>query len=82
MAIKLHDAETRLKALIDAAQAGEEVYISNGDAGSVLLVPCQAPAATQPSAPRRPGRLRGKIRISNEFDAADDEIADLFEDGT
>jgi antitoxin (DNA-binding transcriptional repressor) of toxin-antitoxin stability system len=80
-AINIQEAETRLKALIDAAQAGEDVYISNGEAGIVQLVPCQAPTATQTGAPRRPGRLRGKIRISDEFDAADDAIADLFEDG-
>jgi hypothetical protein len=58
----LRTGETRRKALIDAAQAGEEADISNGDAGSIQLVPCQAPSAPQASAPRRPGRLRGKIK--------------------
>ncbi len=80
-AITVQDAETRLKALMDAAQAGEDVFISNGEAGIVQLVPCQAPTLAQTGAPRRPGRLRGRIRIGDQFDAADDAIADLFEDG-
>ncbi len=60
----LRTGETRRKALIDAAQAGEEVDISNGDAGSVQLVPRLAPAAPQASAPLRPGRLRGKVKTT------------------
>jgi len=38
-----------------------------------------APAAVQ--ACREPGRLKGAIQMTDDFDTCDDEIADLFDSG-
>jgi antitoxin (DNA-binding transcriptional repressor) of toxin-antitoxin stability system len=79
LAIELHEARSRLKALIDAARSGEEVYISAGESGAVRLTPCDAPEETMPRPARRPGRLREQIRIAEDFDSVDEAIADSFE---
>jgi hypothetical protein len=39
----------------------------------------ESPAAVQ--ARRKPGRLKGAIQMTDDFDACDDEIADLFDSG-
>jgi PIN domain nuclease of toxin-antitoxin system/antitoxin (DNA-binding transcriptional repressor) of toxin-antitoxin stability system len=79
LAIELHEARSRLKALIDAARSGEEVYISAGESGAVRLTPCDAPEETMPRPARRPGRLREQIRIAEDFDSVDEAIADSFD---
>lgn len=67
------EAKAQLSALVDRAAHGEEVIISKaGKAVAVLLPYSRATAA------RQPGRLRGKIRIADDFDTLPDDIADAF----
>ncbi|WP_242470271.1 type II toxin-antitoxin system Phd/YefM family antitoxin [Allochromatium vinosum] len=74
--MNLSDAQTRLSTLVDAALKGEEVVIANAGEPLVRLVPCH-PRMT----PRQPGRLRGQIRIADDFDDPDEAIVKLFEEG-
>ncbi|MGB5832326.1 MAG: type II toxin-antitoxin system prevent-host-death family antitoxin [Thiohalocapsa sp.] len=70
------DAQTRLLTLVEAALKGEEVLIANAGEPLVRLVPCQPRKM-----PRQPGRLRGQIRIADDFDRPDEAIVKLFEEG-
>ncbi len=77
VSMNLNQAKTALPALVEAALSGEDVVIAKDGKPMVRLVPCQ-----ERKTPRQPGRLRGQIRISDDFDAVDPEIIELFENGT
>lgn len=72
--VNMHEAKSHLSALVQAVLDGEDVVIAKAGRPVVRLVPFQ-----EVQAPREPGRLRGQIRMADDFDAVDDEIADLFE---
>lgn len=60
----MHEAKTHLSRLVKAAAGGEEVIIARNGKPLVRLVPW-APAPAQ----RRPGTLKGKIHMGDDFDA-------------
>lgn len=62
--VNIHEAKTRLSALIEAAEAGKEVIIARAGRPVVRLVAIKAEAVQ-----RRPGAMRGRIRMSADFDA-------------
>jgi prevent-host-death family protein len=72
--INIYDAKTRLSQLVDRAEAGEEIIIARGGRPAARLVPFR-PATVQ----RKPGRLRGRIRMRRSFD--DPLPSDLFDNG-
>jgi prevent-host-death family protein len=61
-ALNLYEAKTRLSALVEQAAAGAEIVIAKNGRPRARLV------ALRPER-RRPGRAKGKIRISRDFDA-------------
>lgn len=61
--VNIHQAKTQFSRLIDLAAAGEEVIIAKSGNPVARLV-----AYTSKNAVRRPGSLRGKIRIKKNFD--------------
>ncbi|OAN48062.1 antitoxin [Paramagnetospirillum marisnigri] len=63
-AINLYEAKTHLSQLVERAAAGEEIIIAKAGRPVARLMPL-APAA----ASRRPGGLKGRIRIAEDFDA-------------
>lgn len=69
--VNIYDAKTRLSQLVDRAEKGEEIVIARGGRPVARLVSLQ-PACVE----RKPGRLRGRIRIARDFDAP--LPADLF----
>lgn len=77
VSMNLHQAKTALPALVEAALNGEEVLIAQDGKPMVRLVPCQ-----EHKTPRQPGRLRGQVRIGDDFAAADAEIIEMFENAT
>jgi antitoxin (DNA-binding transcriptional repressor) of toxin-antitoxin stability system len=77
VSMNLQQARSALPALVEAALNGEEVVIAQDGNPMVRLVPCQVRKT-----PRQPGRLRGQIRIGDDFNAADAEIIEMFENGT
>jgi prevent-host-death family protein len=70
--VSIYDAKSRLSQLVDEAANGREVIIARNGRPVARLVPFQPlPVA------RKPGRLRGKIRIGRDFD--DPLPADWFD---
>lgn len=72
--VNIYDAKTRLSQLVDRAEAGEEIIIARGGRPAAKLVAWRPPPAR-----RKPGRLRGRVRIGRDFDAP--LPPDLFENG-
>ena len=62
--INIHEAKTHLSRLVEEAAAGAEIVIAKNGKPLVRLV---ALAALQK--PRKPGALKGRIRIGKNFDA-------------
>jgi prevent-host-death family protein len=70
----IHEAKTHFSKLVERAAAGEEIVIGKAGKPVARLVPYAAPARPK----RKPGSLRGKIRILPGFDEMDKEIEKLF----
>lgn len=62
--VNIHQAKTQLSRLVDLAAGGEEIIIAKAGNPVARLVPYIAKGAV-----RRPGAMRGKIRIKRNFDA-------------
>jgi len=60
--VNIHDAKTNLSKLLEAVARGEEVVIAKSGRPVAKLVPL-------PRLEKSPGRLKGKIRIAEDFDA-------------
>jgi prevent-host-death family protein len=69
----ISDAKTHLSSLIEKVAAGEEVII--GKAGKPVAKLVRYERSMEP---RRPGALKGKIRIERDFDELPDDIAQAF----
>lgn len=72
--INIHAAKTHLSRLVERAAAGEEIVIAKAGAPMARLVPYRHELR-----PRRPGALAGKVWMSDDFDAPDDEVVRAFE---
>ena len=71
MMLNLYEAKTQLSALVDQAAAGEEILIAKNGKPMAKLVPIRVR--------RTPGRLKGKIWMSDDFDAPlPQDIIDSF----
>ena len=70
--INIYEAKTRLSKLVDRAAKGEDIVIARAGRPVARLVAWRPPAAT-----RKPGRLRGRIRVRRDFDTP--LPADLFD---
>jgi len=75
MVINTHEAKTRLSRLLNQVQDGEEVIIARGNKPLARLVPY---SGCKPV--RKPGYLKGKIRVPDDFDTPlPEEIVASFE---
>ena len=61
--VSLYEAKTQLSALVEEAAAGAEIVIAKNGRPRAKLVPIRDAAR------RRPGRGKGKIWMSADFDA-------------
>jgi len=61
--INIHQAKTHLSRLIEDVANGNEVLIAKGGKPMARLVPLG-----RDDTPRRPGMLKGKLRIAEDFD--------------
>ena len=67
------EAKARLSELVARVQAGEEVIINKAGKPAAVL------RSYQISLPRRrPGTMRGKIRIAPDFDDLPEDVAEAF----
>lgn len=73
--VNVHEAKTHLSRLLDAVDGGAEIVIARSGKPVARLVPFERIRAA-----RKPGYLKGRIRIAEDFDAplAADVVA-LFE---
>lgn len=73
--INIHDAKTQFSKLIEAVSQGERVIIAKAGKPVAELVAIESVPPT-----RKPGSLKGKIKIADDFDAPlPDKILDAFE---
>lgn len=63
--VNIHEAKTNFSKLIDRVlREGEEIIIAKAGRPAAKLVPMSAPKKI-----RKPGALKGKIKIAKDFDA-------------
>lgn len=73
--VNIHEAKTNFSKLIDAVGQGEEIVIAKAGKPAARLVPIE-----QKKAVRKPGALKGKIHIADDFDAPlPDDLQAAFE---
>ena len=75
MTLNLYEAKTQLSSLVDQAAAGAEIIIAKNGKPMAKLVPIRERTE------RKPGRLKGKIWMSKDFDAPMPDIEDAFYNG-
>ena len=70
--VNVHEAKTHLSRLLARVEAGEEIVLSRHGRAVARLVPLAR-------ARRRPGAMKGRIRMARNFDAPlPDAIARAF----
>jgi prevent-host-death family protein len=71
--VNVHEAKTHLSRLLESVEEGEEVIIARAGKPIAKLVPLRTTKT------RRPGGLKGKLRIGKDFDEPlPDDIAASF----
>ena len=70
--INMHQAKTTLSRLVERALAGEEIVIARNGTPLVRLVP-----VAKKVEPRVPGRSKGRVWISPDFEFTEAEIDDF-----
>jgi prevent-host-death family protein len=75
MTLNLHEAKARLSALVEQAADGQEIIIAKYGKPMAKLVPF----ATKTK--RKPGKYKGMIWTSEDFDAPMPDIEDAMENG-
>jgi prevent-host-death family protein len=73
MTLNLYEAKTQLSSLVELAAAGEEIIIAKNGKPMAKLVAIER-------VKRKPGRLKGKIWISPDFDKpmTEQELAEWY----
>ena len=61
--VNVHEAKTHLSRLLERVEAGEEIVVARNGKAVARLVPVGRQV-------RRPGSMKGRIRIRRDFDAA------------
>lgn len=75
--VNTHEAKTNLSKLIDEVQNGAEIVIARANRPVARLVPFGGERR-----PRRPGYLKGKVRVADDFDAPlPPDVVHAFEGG-
>jgi prevent-host-death family protein len=77
MEVNIHEAKTHLSRLLQRVACGEEVTIANAGVPVARLVPVE-----KSQVKRKLGIDKGKIWISDDFDAPAPELEGLFEGET
>jgi prevent-host-death family protein len=76
--VNIHEAKTNLSRLVDQVSGGAEIVIAKAGKPVAKLVPIGRDGRV-----RKPGFLKGKIKIAADFDAPlPAEVLDAFEGRT
>ncbi len=70
------EAKAQLSALLERVQRGEEIVLCRSGKPVARLVPLGREPVD-----RKPGRLRGRIRIREDFEELPEEFSSAFEMG-
>jgi len=73
MTVNIHEAKTNLSKLIALLEKGEDIIIAKAGTPVAKLV------SYRHRSKRTPNLFKGKIEYFEDFDRANEEIADLFE---
>ena len=69
----ISEAKAQLSALVERVMAGQEVIIGKAGKPVAKLVRYEPTEI-----PRKPGALKGKITIADDFDDLPDDVAEAF----
>lgn len=69
--VNIHEAKSKLSQLAEKAWAGDKVVIAKAGKPYLDLIPHKAT-----SQQRKPGRYKGKIKISKDFDQTPIDVID------
>ena len=70
--VNVHEAKTHLSRLLDRVEQGESIVIARNSRPVAKLVPLKR-------ADRTPGRLRGRLRVDDNFDdPLPPDVIDVF----
>ncbi|OWY62349.1 prevent-host-death protein [cyanobacterium TDX16] len=72
--VNIHEAKTHFSKLVERAEAGEDIVIARAGKPVARLVPFR-----ERTGPRRPGAMKGRIRIADDFDQTPEWLVDAFE---
>lgn len=75
MLVNIHDAKTHLSRLVERVLQGEEIVIGRSGKPVARLVPYAGQRA-----PRRPGAMKGKLWLADDFDETPG-VVEAFEGG-
>jgi len=67
--VSIHEAKTHFSRLVARAESGEEIVVRRGKTPVAKLVGYHVQAP-----PRRPGALKGKLEMAEDFDATPTEF--------
>ena len=73
--VALEKSPASLRRLVDAAQSGEEIVITNHQKPVARIVPVLAPAHPR----RKAGTLKGEVWMAPDFDAPLDDFKEYVE---
>lgn len=73
--VNMHEAKSQLSALADKALHGERVIIARAGKPCLELKPLTS------TPERQPGRLRGQIQMTDDFEQTPPEVIAAFEGG-
>jgi prevent-host-death family protein len=73
--VNIHEAKTQLSKLVDKAAKGEPFIIAKAGKPLVKVVPIESKKKRKP---KRFGFLKGQIKVPDDFNAMDEEIARLL----
>ena len=74
MQVNIHEAKSQLSRLAERVKSGEKVVIAKAGEPYMDLVPHQPEVS-----PRTPGRLKGRIRMAEDFDQTPEDVIQAFE---
>ncbi len=72
--VNMHEAKSRLSELGDKAWKGKKIVIAKAGKPYLDLTPHKGTTK-----PRKPGRFKGQIRMSRDFDQTPEEVVKAFE---
>jgi len=74
MKVNMHEAKSKLSALAEKVWEGETVVIAKAGKPYLDLLPHK-----EKRSQRSPGRYKGRIRITADFDQTPEDLIDAFE---